>query len=335
MISNVSGFFLYSDGLFYISNERVDPCNLIFNKEDLNKEIIREILPFDIILSIKKPGLIEFDFSKWSKTKAVAEPTNGKKWNPRKEWNITKFRLLLMNVFLSIFYTKYERIHRINSSKVVITSKQQITRTNLDSTNIGFGSSATSELYISIFKNNHIINTLNWVKPEVIYETIKDFKILFHWKYKDYWYLIDTLSVSHLNHQNNHYSQSLVISWAVTESILTKLWNNNFIINTKYSIKQLEISIRKFNRKHDYNGPSPNNYNSYIKLKVLEDLSVISCTYARKLHKIREKRNDWIHELKEIKMKDSHEALSYSIDLLNKLMPINLTWHVNSSWYTG
>ena len=333
MISNISGFILHSNNFFYISENR--PESYSFSKTDLFTEIIKEKLKFNIIISVKRAGIVEFDFTGWKKTKALPGPTDGEKWNIEKEWEVTKLRLLLMNVFLSIFYTQYEKIHRVNLAKTVITSKQQMTRTTLTSPNIGFGSSRTSDLYTFLSQNNNYIGLINWTVPKVISNTIDNFKLILHWKYRNYWNLIDNLAVAHLNHQNNHYSQSLAISWSVIESIIVIYWNDAFIMNTNFDQNKFKISINNHTRNKKYKGSNPNNYSSYTILRVLEDFSIINKTKAKQLHSLRKKRNDWIHELRDIKMKNSHDGLNHSIDLLNNKMPIDLHWAANSSWYTG
>lgn len=219
MISNVSGFVLNTNGPFYISETR--PLGL--ELENPSDVVANEELLFDLVVRINRIGWIEFDFSGWTRTRAVPEPNDGEPIRFNEEWEVTKLRLLLMNVFLSIFYTQYEFIHRINLQKIVITSKDQITRTDFESPNIGFGSHRGFDL--TSISNGPQRGFTTWVKPKVIENTIKDFRIMLGSSEK-FWRLIENLAVAHLNHQNNHYSQSVGISWTVIESILALTWNN-------------------------------------------------------------------------------------------------------------
>jgi hypothetical protein len=327
MISNVSGFVLNSTDPFYISETRPLGTELT-NPQEV---VVNEVLPFDLVVSIRRIGWVEFDFSGWTRTKAVPEPNDGEPIRFNEEWKVTKLRLLLMNVFLSIFYTQYEKIHQTNLPKNVITSKDQITRTDLESPNIGFGSQQG-------FNHTSISNEpqrgfTTWVVPKVIEKTIEEFRIMLGSNEK-FWSLIENLAVAHLNHQNNHFSQSVGISWTVIESILALTWNEKAVTTSTYKKDDLREAIKKHNDQK-FKGTDPKRYSSKVMTDVLAELSIIDNSKKDKLHSIRISRNDWIHELKDIDMLVSNDAINVAIDLLNVLMPINISWNANTSWYSG
>lgn len=59
---------------------------------------------------------------------------------------------------------------------------------------------------------------------------------------------------------------------------------------------------------------------------VLTELLIIDNFLKNKLDLIRISRNDWIHEMKDIDMVVSNDAIAVAIDLLNVLMPIKISW---------
>lgn len=323
MQSNISGFILNSNGPFYISESQ--PLGVDF--ENPKEVILNEELPFNLVLSIRRMGWIEFDFSGWIRTKAVPGPSEGKPWKIHEEWEATKLRLLVMNVFLSIFYTYYEKIHKTNLPKHVITSKDQITRAAFESTSMGFGSS-------QIFNATSWTPQMGfptWVIPKVLEKTIEDFRIILCSNEK-FWSFIENIAVAHLNHQNNHFSQSVAISWTAIEGILALAWFEKLLPN--HEVGDLKKAIKKYNDQR-FKGTNSRKYSSKVIIDVLAELSVIDDSKKDKLHSIRNSRNDWIHELKDIDMMVSHDALTDAIELLNMLMPINLSWSANTSWYSG
>lgn len=325
MISNVSGFVLNKNGPFYISETR--PLGL--ELEYPSDTVANDELPFGLVVRINRIGWVEFDFSGWPRTRAVPEPSDGRPIRFDEEWEVTKLRLLLMNVFLSIFYTKYESIHKINLEKIVITSKDQITRTDFESPNLGFGSHRGFDL--TSISNRPQRGFTTWVKPEVISKTIEDFRIILE-SDEQIWRLIENLAVAHLNHQNNHYSQSVGISWTVIESILAFTWNKIALPNFE------EVDVRDAIRTHNgqrVNGINPQRYSSKVMTDVLAELSIIDNTKKDKLDFIRISRNNWIHNLEDIDMAVSNDAIAVAIDLLNMLMPIKISWNANTSWYSG
>lgn len=325
MISNVSGFILNTNGPFYISEVR--PLGL--ELENSSDVVANDELPFGLVVRINRIGWVEFDFSGWPRTRAVPEPREGEPLRFDEEWEVTKLRLLLMNVFLSIFYTKYESIHQMNLEKIVITSKDQITRTDLESPNIGFGSQRGFDL--TSIPNGPPRGFTTWVKPDVIEKTIEDFKIVLESDQK-FWRLIENLAVAHLNHQNNHYSQSVGITWTVIESLLALTWNQIALPN--FEEVDVRDAIRMHNRQR-VNGINPQRYSSKVMTDVLKELSIISNTKKEKLDSIRIFRNNWIHNLEDIDMAVSNDAITVAIDLLNALIPIEISWNANTSWYTG
>ncbi len=326
MISNVSGFVLNSNGPFYISTTRPTGIKL----DNLKEVVFNERLPFNLAVKVRRVGWVEFDFSGWDRTRAVPKPNDGEPIRFDDEWAVTKLRLMVMNVFLSIFYSYYEEIHKTNLSKVIITSKDQITRTSPQNPNMGFGSSSG----FSLTSPEPPHGLVTWVIPEVLERTINDFKVILNSGEK-FWSLIENLSVAHLNHQNNHFSQSVAISWTATEGILALMWNEKLEIQRKNC--KLKESIKRHNKscKKPYKGFKPRNYTSEVMINVLADFSVINEDQKEKLHSIRSVRNDWIHELKDIDMKESSVSIDIAITLLNLLMPINLSWMANTSWYSG
>lgn len=325
MISNISGFLLDTKQPFYISNKRPDSSIALSESETI---VLLEKLPNDIIIRVSKLGLVEFDFSGWERTKAIPESKDGASRDLDGEWQVAKFRLLLMNVFLSAFYTSYECYHRVNMAKLVVTSKMQITSKSFGEPSLGYFKSHWYESYrISGSYWGHS----TWTHPDVLNNAVENFKHLLEVDEK-YWTLIENISVGHVNHQNNHYSQSVAIVWTVTEALLSIMWD--VFLRPNFEPKLLRNAIKKHN-KNKVHSLCARDYSSSVMINVLDELGIIDGDIKEKLHTIRLTRNNWIHGLKDIDMIVSHETLHVAIGLLNRFLPINLTWYPNSSWYTG
>lgn len=311
-----------SNGHFFISENRPEGLEL----KDPKEEVANDYLPFNIIISIRRMGWVEFDFSGWDRTKAIPMRDNGDPIDFDAEWVVTKLRLNIMNMFLSIFYTHYEQIHKVNLPKKVITSKDQITRTDLESPNVGFGSNQGLRLTSEPMQGIAI-----WVVPDVIKKTIEDLKAMLFSNEK-FWGLIENIAVAHLNHQNNHFSQSVAISWTSIEAILIFMWDQYIVpLGSENAFKE---SVKR-NNNNRYQGDSSRKYSSQVIIDVLADFLKIDITKKEKLHSIRSERNNWVHDLKDIDMLISHDALNMAINLLNSLIPIKLSWNANTSWYSG
>ena len=325
MISEVSGFIISPDRPIYLSEARIEEPLL----PDPEAVLATAALPLGLSIQIRRRGWVEFDFSGWARTKSVPYENDGQLIDFEQEWKVTKLRLLIMNCFMSVFYTKLERIHRINLPKFVVTANDQITRRSLDCPNHGGPK--------SLLVLNRSIWTGEWVSLKVFSEAVEDFKLLLNEDEK-IWWVVENTAVAHLNHQNNHYSASAGVSWIVLERIMSIIWSEKIEKNEclRDVIKDIiKTEQAKGNRPPKFRGLNASEYNSWMMIEVLSRYAFFDEKVRQGLHILRLARNEWVHSMEEMSDLESTRLLDMTIMLLNILLPIELTWSSNTSYYSG
>lgn len=130
--------------------------------------------------------------------------------------------------------------------------------------------------------------------------------------------------LSHYRLLDQRFSESLVLSWTVCESLIDFVWQ---AMMDDISSKQ---SARMTNRRKDVLR-NPTAFTASVRLETLELSGYLSLEAINDLNAVRKKRNDWLHSLKDV---DEDESL-HSIKTCARLIQLILGIEIHETIVSG
>ncbi|EKV03621.1 hypothetical protein Lepto7375DRAFT_5927 [Leptolyngbya sp. PCC 7375] len=129
--------------------------------------------------------------------------------------------------------------------------------------------------------------------------------------------LIELLYKSVYNYTCHHFAESLILSWAICESLLNLKWSQ-YIANKRSEPNRAGISDNatriNSDRKQKLEG---RDYTASIKSEMLELEEEISHDLFRDLNAVRSARNNWLHSLDGVSMSDAQKAIKTAKEFLD------------------
>jgi hypothetical protein len=154
------------------------------------------------------------------------------------------------------------------------------------------------------------------VSIEDLEESFNILQLILDSSHSDILDLIEIIYKSVYNYTCHQFSESLILSWAVCESLLNKVWSEYIALKRgePNSAGMLEKTIRINNdRKKRLEGID---FTASIVSEMLELSNSISYELYCKLNNARKARNNWMHSLKDVSMMDAIEAIQTTSDFL-------------------
>jgi hypothetical protein len=154
------------------------------------------------------------------------------------------------------------------------------------------------------------------VSIEEIEKSFNLLQLILDSSYSDILDLIEIIYKSVYNYTCHQFSESLILSWAVCESLLSKVWSGHIAMKRgeSNSAGMLDKTVRINNkRKARLEGID---FTASIISEILELSDSISYELYCKLNSTRKVRNDWMHILKDVSMTDAIEAIQTTSDFL-------------------
>jgi hypothetical protein len=136
--------------------------------------------------------------------------------------------------------------------------------------------------------------------------------------------LVELLYKSVYNYTIHQFSESLILCWAICESLLNIVWNQ-YVEDERSQVNragmQQGVTRINNNRKKRLEGID---FTASMKSEVLELSHRLSHDLFCNLNKVRKTRNDWLHSLKDVTDDDASHAIKTTRDFLERVTNIDI-----------
>jgi hypothetical protein len=128
--------------------------------------------------------------------------------------------------------------------------------------------------------------------------------------------------------QDHDYPRSLITSWVIIERLLDEKWNSYIASQRKRNIDGEETVFINADRVKKLAG---RDYTASVRTEVLSIVNSLSFGAYRKIENARRVRNDWMHELHDVRMSDASESIEVAAELFDSVFGFQLPTGVSLS----
>jgi len=129
--------------------------------------------------------------------------------------------------------------------------------------------------------------------------------------------MLETHKLSHYRTLDQRFAESLVLSWTVCEHLLDLIWAR-MIKDTKQS-DQKRMSVARAKKMKE-----PSMFTAAARIQTLELTGNLSIKRVNNLNKIRQVRNKWLHEFKDVDERGLLDSIRSCADLISFVTEIQI-----------
>lgn len=281
-------------------------------------------LPSGIRVRCFRNGLFTFDLRGWT----PGAPTSGDEADDFETMTERiRWRSALLNAHLACLFTAWKRVDSKTRTPMVVTPAQLITVQE------DLGMSVTNapeigELLRVDWTSLSEPPSSDWrlerseiVSRQAVDDSFALLEALLQRPDGQYLTLADLALRSVAAHQAQNFDASLIQSWAITEKLLTSLWEGYLEDNREREVDGRLVTFINRERRDVLTG---RDLPISMLSEILSLLDLLPYEMFTRLKPIRQARNNWIHSLKPITGSQSAASADMALDLLRFVHGVDL-----------
>ncbi len=287
--------------------------------ENWDVHIYEKHLESGLHVKILHTGLFMFDFSNCFVEGAKSEQTDDLETLER----ILSERLYIFNAHLLCCYSELKKFTNLDRQKHYVQRNHLLNISDINTPDL-FQTIDRDYRHLDLKINNTKLYTSTSITSEqltlakgfypiaVFEESFLSLDKLLRLNEPEALQLADLLAFSLYELDNHRYHTALIQAWAIIEKILKNLHKKHCKLNNVEANPKIKISQA---------------------IKILYSRDQLSASINQDLSKVREIRNDWIHQLKAINYQDAQLCVKTAIQLFNQCYETNLQIDPCLGWY--
>ncbi len=286
-------------------------------------------------------GVVVFDFSSWSAGGDIPDwPAN----DFEKLVALKLRRLAVMNTHLLCIADAYARLHKVCFPKLLLRHEDVIAATDFDDPFKGIkgrdlgGPAFLGRRYPPDFAATHHPNEvydeqMKWwsatmgraiiVSQDVLKDSLDKLTAILDHSSPHALQLVEILAHSCKACEDHNYNLALVTAWAIIEKTLSECWGRHLddLKSQNVEVQGQLLPVMNSDRKRNLTG---SDYTASIISETLNLLGLLPFELYRRLKRIRDGRNHWLHRLKPVSGQDADKAIQLAQDMLRHTERVDL-----------
>jgi hypothetical protein len=333
MISNAAAYY-HSPTIWVGSSAPIVGADVDVSK--LGEEVYRTTLSEGITAKVLREGMFIFDFSSWLLGRAL--PESGVPDFDAVAAVILK-RVTVLNAHLACLYTALSRLQNFALEKMVVSPSDLISLKSLDDTGMSFGDYRVAALALARYPSTYaqgIPTTLDWrivrrsviVKIETVTESFRLLSTILHHPDPDALFLADLHVRSCKAYEDHNYALCLVTAWTIAENLMQRLWNRYVDENRLRQVAGTEVVFINSDRRDKL--IKSRDFTPSVISEILSLTNRLPFELYQGISKVRQARNEWLHDLRPVSRDDASRAVKTAEQMLSLVDKIDLALPLES-----
>jgi hypothetical protein len=313
----------------------------------LIRDEIRHTVAEQIEVRVRRDGMFIFDFTRWPEAPPTEIPEHDRVPGKRLPQSVTaaedlvagreQIRVMVLNAHQACLSTAHSVVHRRATGLGVPVSPQRaIKPADFEAAVVGRSLSNVHdplERYVSerllgtLIHRDATAPRLLLEKDTVIY-SLELLEQIVTSPFADLLLLTELLYRAAVQYSEYRFAESLILSWAVCERLLTELWERYLKSSERSGTGELRINADRRQRLKS------RDYTSSVRLEVLELAGQLPTELFGAVDDVRKSRNNWLHSLSNVKGRRAALAVRAAESLFRFTtgLTISLTLSKSGSW---
>ena len=290
----------------------------------------RTDLPVGIKVKVLREGMFIFDFSGWPPGCAIQ---NDKPDAFDAMAAVILQRVAVINTHLACLYTALSRRQHCALDKMIVTPSELISLKSLDDTGMSFGDLRVCALALARYPSTYTHSEtaiFDWrinqrttlVEVGTIAESFKLLVAILQHPTPHALLVTDLFARSCKAYEDHNYSLCLTVAWAIIEKLLQLLWERYVEQNHEREIDGVKVNFINKTRREKLT--ESRDFNASVISEILSITNTLPFSLYQEITKVRQTRNNWIHDLEPVSREIAETSVSMATKLLNLADGINL-----------
>jgi hypothetical protein len=310
----------------------------------LIRDEVRCTIAEQIEVRVRRDGMFLFDFTRWFEAPPTEIPEHSRTPGKQIPQSVSaaeelaesreQIRVMVLNAHQACVSTAHSVVHRrATGLGVPISPQRAIKPVDFDADVVGHSLSSVHdplERYVSerllrtLIHRDATIPRLLLEKDTVIYSLELLEQIITN-PFDDLLLLTELLYRAAVQYAEYRVAESLILSWAVCERLLTELWERYLKSNEHSSAGEQRMNA---DRRQKLKG---RDYTSSVRLEVLELAGQLPTELFRAVDDVRKIRNNWLHSLASVKSRQAALSVRAAESLFRFATGLNISLSLSQS----
>jgi len=270
-----------------------------------------------------------FDFSGWSPSRA---PPNRDEKNFDAMAEAILRRVTVLNAHLACLCTKLCERQGQAIPKMVVSPSDIIALKSLDESGMNFGDMRVGALALARFPSTYaqgLPATFDWrlimrnvvIEIDTVAESFQLLDTVLQHPAPYALIVTDLYARSCKAYEDHNYSLCLVMAWAITEKLVQELWDRYLEANREREIDGAKVTF--INRSRRDLLTDGRDFHASVIGEILSLANSLPFPLHKDISRVRQARNDWLHELKPLSREDALLSVSVAERMLNLVYGLN------------